>query len=782
MNKRYLALLLMLLTAASIGIAQPLPCSEPPTMTSFCADACIICDIDGFTGRHESSNAGEAPSDFCTFVVHNAQWIAFIAGSESIEVELSVSNCSAGIGLEFALYESTDCENFNLISNCFGGMTQAVPPGSSAIINNNVPLVIGQYYYIVMDGAFGDNCDWTFNVLEGSTQVDPLTDSGNIQGDPTVCPEVTQQYFIEPPEGATLFEWTVNGILQNSDEPLLDYDFSGEGLYTICVTAKNACDEAPPTCIQVEVAAVPETVITDFLCEGDTYEIAGNTLTTGGFYQFNLQSIEGCDSLISLNLIDVLTPLNNLDLDICEGDTLFIGTTPFFSSGLYQETLVSSQGCDSIVNLDLSTIVCNINSTNTPNSVVCNGEASGSIDFVVQNGTAPFTYTWQELNGLYSGSGNINTVGSLNTIANIPAGTYVINIEDGFANVEVIIVELNEPPVLMIDFMASDFNGVNVNCADGADGELMVLGSGGSPGYTYAWSSGQSTNSIDQLSPGIYTVTVTDALGCSIADNFEMLAPDPLLLIAEFRNASCEGLSTGNITAVQTLGGVGDFLYSLNGSTFLADPVFDGLTAGDYTIQVMDGNGCIDEQSGNLTAPQIPEVELGPNLQISLGDQIELQPNLNNIDIGMMLWTSSELLECPTCQEQVLVPLNDAFYNIFVTSADGCTREDSVFIRVDKFRKLYIPNIFTPNFDGANDYFTIFGGPEVAGIRKLSIYNRWGALIFEARDIPSGIEPLGWDGSYKGKDLNPDVYSWVAEISFIDGETLMYSGDITLFK
>ena len=81
---------------------QPLPCEDPPMMTSFCVDACIICDIDGFTGRHESTVVGQAPPGFageCTFQAHNMQWIAFIAGSEDLEVRMSVSNCRDGLGL-----------------------------------------------------------------------------------------------------------------------------------------------------------------------------------------------------------------------------------------------------------------------------------------------------------------------------------------------------------------------------------------------------------------------------------------------------------------------------------------------------------------------------------------------------------------------------------------------------------------------------------------------------------------------------------------------------------
>jgi len=102
--------------------AQPEPCIDTnPEMTSLCEDACIICDIDGFTGRHDSNVPGVLPDGFCTNRVHNGQWISFIAGSENLVVDLAVSNCVlANSGLEIAIYEGIDCQNFRLVSDCFG--------------------------------------------------------------------------------------------------------------------------------------------------------------------------------------------------------------------------------------------------------------------------------------------------------------------------------------------------------------------------------------------------------------------------------------------------------------------------------------------------------------------------------------------------------------------------------------------------------------------------------------------------------------------------------------
>ena len=182
-------------------VAQPSICVDPVEMTSLCEDACIICDIDGFEGRHDSNVNGWLPPDFCTTTVHNAQWIAFQAGSENLTIELQVSACSLTYGLEITIYEGINCENFKKVANCLG----SVHNNTTATISNTEPLTIGQYYYLVMDGNGGDNCNWKLTVTEGTTEVDPLEESGEILGDDIACINQLQTYQVDFPIGATVF-------------------------------------------------------------------------------------------------------------------------------------------------------------------------------------------------------------------------------------------------------------------------------------------------------------------------------------------------------------------------------------------------------------------------------------------------------------------------------------------------------------------------------------------------------------------------------------------------
>lgn len=103
-------------------------------------------------------------------------------------------------------------------------------------------------------------------------------------------------------------------------------------------------------------------------------------------------------------------------------------------------------------------------------------------------------------------------------------------------------------------------------------------------------------------------------------------------------------------------------------------------------------------------------------------------------------------------------------------------------VTVIPVRPVYIPNIFTPNYDGINDYFTAYGGPAARRIESMKIFNRWGGLMYETAGIPLGEEPLGWDGTFNGKVLNSGVYVYLIEVSFLDDVKFTYSGDINLIR
>ena len=749
-------------------------------MTPYCHTACIICDIDGFTGINSGISEGEAPPDFCTFIVHNARWIAFIAGSTYLKIKLSVSNCLYDHGLEIAIYKSLNCQTYQKVSNCWGAGSP-VSNNSSATVESLVPLTVGQYYYIVIDGNAGDVCNWTLEVVEGSTLAAPLLSSGPIEGPVTACPGANAQYSPPGVEAATQYTWTINGAWAGTGLEFAT-EWTTPGIYELCVTASNACDEAPPTCQLITVASIPPTVFEEILCAGDCFTLNDTIeLCEEGFYEFHFLTDTGCDSTVLVSLTVVEPSFTNLAFDICEGDSIYIGNTPLFEAGTHEIVFHNYQGCDSTISVELGLIVCEMKGEVIPKPVVCFGEASGQLTFFVKDGTPPFDYSWEQLGGSLLGSGALSAVFEEITLENLPAATYLISINDQFGNDVILIGVVDQPSLLTAGLTSSSFNGYEVSCFGGSDGQLTASISGGVPPYFYTWSNGADSPQLSGLLAGSYSVTVTDTYGCSrtLADTLSQ--PSRLLLEAFFTDPDCEGPETGIVQVISLNGGIPPYSYDNTGSGFSDQKRYDGLPGGVYTLTARDANGCTTDTSAVLAPLVIPYVELGEDRTVYLGDGIALGIQ-SNILLDSVVWSGQFGLSCRHCATPFARPYQTTTYTAAVTSSDGCTRVDSVTVWVLERRRVYVPNVFSPNHDGINDRLTVYGGPEVLLVRSFRVYTRWGESVFTRFDFPPNDPQGGWDGTLAGKSLPGGTYVWYAEVEFLDRERRVLEGSVSVLR
>ncbi|MFK8104902.1 MAG: gliding motility-associated C-terminal domain-containing protein [Saprospiraceae bacterium] len=245
----------------------------------------------------------------------------------------------------------------------------------------------------------------------------------------------------------------------------------------------------------------------------------------------------------------------------------------------------------------------------------------------------------------------------------------------------------------------------------------------------------------------------------------------------------CAGDNTGFISVTGS-GGTPGYNFSVDGGeTYQLISNFQNLFAGDYSVYVRDIKGCLDSLPERLVDPPELTVDAGIDETIELGYMTELNatafPSIFTVDY---LWSAPSTLTCPECPTTTAAPVNTTTYIVTVTNENGCTAQDDVVITLVKNRPIYIPNAFSPDFDGTNDYFTAFGDISALQIRTLRIFNRWGALVFEANNIPLNQEPLGWDGSFRGRTLPPNVFAYAIEVEFLDNVVILYKGDITLIK
>lgn len=770
--------LLLILLSAQLLQAQPLPCGPTAAMTSFCADACIICDINGFTGINNSNVQGQAPPGFCTTQVHHMQWIAFQAGSTNLTLKIAVSGCQNGNGLEIGIYQTSDCENFTLVSAC----DTDIPNNTSQNFTNTVPLVIGQYYYLVMDGGGNDICNYLVTVVSGSTQVDPVSTSGAITGPLNACPGVQLEYISAEVPGATEWQWTMDGVNVDGNVNAVEVIWTTEGTHELCVKAYNACSEAPPVCTSVNVTSLPPTTYSVGICPGECEPAEDTLLCDYGVFDFHYTSVDGCDSLVQVTVTTRPATVSNLDLDICQGDQVVIGGEAFTQTGQYQKILTNWLGCDSLVNIDLFVIACEIQGSTQVQGVACAGGATGRITFSVTNGTPPLAYTWQRVGTTppLTGQGVIENVNTPEILDLMPAGLYFITINDNFGNDLVLIADVTDAEPLSNTFATSNYHGFQVSCNNGSDGTITATAAGGSPPYTYAWADGGQGPIRQNLTDGVYTVTVTDKFNCTFSNQIALNDPTPLVLSGTFTDPGCAGPNTGTITVTGMTGGVGPYQYHTGDGVFTNDTYFTGLPEDDYTLTAQDANGCVDTVQIELEAAHIPVVWLPENTSIFLGETVEIQVGYD-VPPPQFSWSETTGFSCTDCLEPYIQPWQTTTYTLVTTSEDGCTASDAITITVKEKRDVYIPNIFTPD-DNTNRYLSVFGGPEVTLVKSLRVYSRWGELVFENTDFVPNIPKEGWDGTFRGKDLADGVFIWTAEVEFLDKKTISYSGDCTLAR
>ncbi|MCB9081176.1 MAG: gliding motility-associated C-terminal domain-containing protein [Lewinellaceae bacterium] len=246
----------------------------------------------------------------------------------------------------------------------------------------------------------------------------------------------------------------------------------------------------------------------------------------------------------------------------------------------------------------------------------------------------------------------------------------------------------------------------------------------------------------------------------------------------------CFGEKNGRLQVTSVFGGEGPFLYRLNRQAFQTAGNFGGLAPGEYVLTVQDARGCEVSQTLLVNPGPSVEVDLGPDQTIAWGDivKVEAVTSIPPGALGTITWTPQDTAACDTCLVWQFTPLKTVEVTAVARDTNGCVGADRLLIIVERQQRVYIPNAFSPNGDGANDQFIIFSGPDVVRVKSLQIYNRWGAMVFSKNDFIPNDPANGWDGRLNGKFLNPDVFVYKAEIEYFTGETELFKGDVALIR
>ncbi|MEL7251388.1 MAG: choice-of-anchor L domain-containing protein [Bacteroidota bacterium] len=322
-------------------------------------------------------------------------------------------------------------------------------------------------------------------------------------------------------------------------------------------------------------------------------------------------------------------------------------------------------------------------------------------------------------------------------------------------------------------------------CFGEETGAISVTLSQGTPPYLLNWLNLESSeNTVQDLSVGWFDLQVTDNNGCEAQFSWEINTPAAI----DLPTPTCEQLQTNNLQ-LSASGGVPPYQYQLtaNGPWIAGEHWWRGLVPGEETeVIVRDGNGC--EQSFNwLMPPTYPNglAWLPDQIKMVLGttETLEWECYVPTNLLAELRWEPEELLSCVDCRFPELTATYPDSIVLYIEDVFGCNQLLNSQLVIENKVDIFLPNAFSPNGDDQNDEWLVFGNEaQIERIARLLIFDRWGNMVFQAADWPINSERHGWDGYFRGQQLDPGVYVYSIELLLVNGETQTLGGDILLLR
>ncbi len=293
----------------------------------------------------------------------------------------------------------------------------------------------------------------------------------------------------------------------------------------------------------------------------------------------------------------------------------------------------------------------------------------------------------------------------------------------------------------------------------------------------------QVGNSVYTAS-GTYVDSLRTSTGCDSIIETQltvlpraMIVPDMLI-----EGTSCHDRLDGQVEIANISGGFPP--YQIQFGVFDEQGVgatFSNLRGGDYKLFLTDRYGCTAQQLVTVPRPDSFQVDLGPDIEVDLGEYVDLAL-MSNLEVSQTSWQGFEPLDCPNnCTELTLLPTQSGALEVLATSLRGCQARDTVQIDLNRTdRDLYFPSAFSPNGDGINERFSVYGATPLVQTYDLQVFNRWGNRIFVGQNLTPNQSDDGWDGRSEGELLDQGVYVYVVDVRFLDGLVRRYGGSITL--
>jgi gliding motility-associated-like protein len=601
------------------------------------------------------------------------------------------------------------------------------PSGSLSCVNCSNPVAYPSTTstYTVI-GAAGNNCVDTTQI---SITVNPLP-TINTGGNQSICFGQSVQLQTS---GASAYSWTpATGLSCNTcSSPVVQSDTSVT--YTIMGTSAAGCTSSQ----QVTVTVIPLPVLTitsdTAICEGLSLPLQVSGALN---YLWSPSSVLSC--------INCSNPLATPDTTT---KIAVIGT--------------DANGCSDTVDMTVAVYP-------KPDVDAGTDVAVCMLDTVVLHASGASTYQWTP--------GNYLSCINCDNPSAYPAATTVYTLKGtdtlGCSSTDDIAVTIYPLPEISA--------GSDQTACRGEQLQLIATG-----GVSYIWtpdtylSCTSCANPLTHPDSSVtYTISGTDIHGCQDSGRLTVTVIQPQPFSVSSNDTICKGASV-------MLAATGGDSYKWSPSDGLnnaniGSPQASPDTTTTYTVLIKQGTCFTDTAYVTVHVSPLPEVNAGPDVKVLAGTPVPIKIQVK--DAVSYEWTPATELSCSDCPEPTATPKENTTYTITVASAAGCKAQDdiTIFISCDN-SLLFMANTFTPNGDGNNDRFYP-QGRGIASIKRFTVFSRWGDIVYDARDIAPNDVLNGWDGTYKGEYVKPDVFIYVVEAICDSGFPVEAKGDISLIR
>ncbi|TVR79783.1 MAG: hypothetical protein EA412_05685, partial [Chitinophagaceae bacterium] len=441
----------------------------------------------------------------------------------------------------------------------------------------------------------------------------------------------------------------------------------GDGIYTLTVTDDNGCTET----------------YTDTITEPQTLDIvllSQDNVSCGGL----------SDGSATIGVTGGTLPYTYLwDDASATADSILTGVP----ADTYTVTVTDSSGCSDTFQVTITEPDPVAASIIDSTDISCFGANDGFAEVLASGGSGIYTYSWDD--PLFQDS----------TVAiNLAPGVYTVTVTDDNNCETTASVQINEPDSLV----ASIINFTDVSCFGLEDGTAEVGVTGGTGPYSYAWLLGQTDSVVNDLAQGAYTVTVTDANGCT--DNAQVIISEPSAVLAsiiETQDLSCFGADDGSATIAVSGGttSTGSFTYQWNDPDAQFDSIVFNLPSGAWEVVVSDDNNCTDTLTVNISEPDSIFIDVLSITDVScfgLSDGSALVEATGGIGSIVYVWSDPDLT-----QGSLLDSVSAGIYTVVATDSNACSNSLEVEIQQPGFFDVEITDFAGVTCFGFNDGFAV---------------------------------------------------------------------------